>query len=428
MYLLKKVFQLREKTNPDAEKPFLDHLEDLRVMMTRILLTLLITTSASFTFRNELMDVIRRPIEEVWVSTQSETLKKVPTKVSLETWERAKIAMHYTLGHSEEQRQHFFEHADRKDESLPFHAESAYWYRSALAIEDKTKDQEHRKAYLENLPGLNEGMRKQVIALLDGAPDANLDSHGKLVLMQSLKPTEGFMLSFKLALYAGIVLAFPFLLYFILQFVVPGLHSSERKALWPALGIGFLLFLSGVLFAYYFVLPRVLLFFHDWSQSMTIANEWRIGYYISFATQFTLIFGLAFELPVVVMTLVKLGILEFQMMKRTRSYAILAIVVIAAVITPTPDIMTLSLLAVPMVILYEICIWLAYFIGKKERERQEAEDKERMERLLAREKERVSYDPDEIDPDSHEAEEGPLTEGDEEMDISDYDPSEDEQK
>ena len=389
MYLLNKVFQLREKTSPDAEKPFLEHLEDLRVMMTRIILTLIITTLASFLFRNELMDIIRRPIEQVWVSSQTEALKDLPVKVSLDTWERAKKAMNATLGHDEAQRKHFFAHAGNGDENFVFHAESAYWYRSALAITDR----DQRRKYLETLPGIGDDMRTQTLALLEGGPNDSLDAHGKLVLMQSLKPTEGFMLSIKLALYAGIVVAFPFLLYFILQFVLPGLHTSERRALWPALAIGFLLFLSGVFFAYYGVLPRVLQFFHDYSQAMAIENEWRIGYYISFATQFTLIFGLAFELPVVVMTLVKLGILEFEMMRRTRAYAVLAITVIAALITPTPDAMTLGLLAVPMIILYEICIWLAYFVGKKDRAREEEEEKERMERLLAHEETREEYDP-----------------------------------
>jgi hypothetical protein len=116
---------------------------------------------------------------------------------------------------------------------------------------------------------------------------------------------------------------------------------------------------------------------------MGISNDWRIGYYISFATTFVLIFGLAFELPVVVMTLVKIGLLSHSMMRETRSYAILAIFVIAALITPTPDMMTLSLLAVPMVILYEICIWLSYFHEKKVQKLEEEEEKDRMARLLS---------------------------------------------
>jgi Tat protein translocase TatC len=205
----------------------------------------------------------------------------------------------------------------------------------------------------------------------------------------------------KLAFFAGIIVSFPFLLYFLLQFIVPGLKEEERKALWPALLIGFGLFLGGVFFAYFFVLPNVLTFFYEWGKSMGISNDWRIGYYISFATTFVLIFGLAFELPVVVMTLVKIGLLSHSMMRETRSYAILAIFVIAALITPTPDMMTLSLLAVPMVILYEICIWLSYFHEKKIKKLEEEEEKERMAHLLSSSDDDPDLDPDH-DPYHHD--------------------------
>ncbi len=81
-------------------------------------------------------------------------------------------------------------------------------------------------------------------------------------MMSALKPTEGFMLSMKLSFVAGIVLSFPLLLLFILQFVLPGLHSHEKRVMWPAMAVGFGLFLAGTAFAYYWVLPRALLFFY----------------------------------------------------------------------------------------------------------------------------------------------------------------------
>jgi hypothetical protein len=114
---------------------------------------------------------------------------------------------------------------------------------------------------------------------------------------------------------------------------------------------------------------------------MGISNDWRIGEYISFATQFTLLFGVSFELPVVVMVFVKLGLLTYDTMSKTRSYAIVGIFIAAAVLTPTPDIPTMLLMASPMIILYEICIWLAYFDQKKSRLAEEQEAREREERL-----------------------------------------------
>lgn len=191
------------------------------------------------------------------------------------------------------------------------------------------------------------------------------------------------MLSMKLSLFAGVIVSFPLLLMYILQFVLPGLHSHEKKVLWPAMAVGFGLFLLGVSFAYFGVLPRALLFFSGWSGSLGVSNDWRIGEYISFAAQFTLLFGLSFELPVVVMVFVKLGLLTYETMSRTRSYAIVGIFVAAAVLTPTPDIFTLTLMALPMIVLYEICIWLAWFDRRKNRMQEEQEAREREERLLA---------------------------------------------
>ncbi|MFN7341942.1 MAG: twin-arginine translocase subunit TatC, partial [bacterium] len=108
------------------------------------------------------------------------------------------------------------------------------------------------------------------------------------------------------------------------------MHANERRMLWPAMTIGFGLFLGGVCFAYFLVLPKALLFFYEWSAQLGVSNDWRIGEYITFATRFTLLFGLSFELPVVVMVLVKLGILTYESMTRNRTYEIEASYIEAA--------------------------------------------------------------------------------------------------
>ncbi|NWK57054.1 twin-arginine translocase subunit TatC [Verrucomicrobiaceae bacterium N1E253] len=385
MFVLKKLFELRDKTHESDEKPFLDHLEDLRIVITRVVLTLTLSMLVCFIFRNELMEIIRKPVEQTWHTSQKSKMpgpEDAPVALELETWEKAKRAARDTARFSEPQKNHYFKYQDPDGSlKLEFHSGCVIYYQAAIDMENTTQN---GVGFIKDLPDIDEDTRKQVTALLDEEkrPDAAVDSRGKLVLMQALNPTEGFMLSMKLALFAGIIVSFPLLLYFILQFILPGLKQNEKKALWPALLIGFGLFTGGVLFSYFFVLPKVLDFFYNWSQEMGVTNEWRIGYYISFATQFTLIFGLSFELPVVVMTLVKLGILNYDMMRNTRSYAILAIVIIAALITPTPDAFTLLLLAGPMIVLYEICIWLAFFHGKKEREKERAEQEE-LKRKLA---------------------------------------------
>lgn len=373
MYLLKKVFELREKAHPDHEKPFLDHLEDLRVMVTRVVITLLISMIACFAFQDDLMRILRAPVENVILSKQMETMPdgeahkdiKVPT---VEIWNEAKDVERIAASLGEEQRKSFYKALAKPD--MEFHARSVTLLRAAKALPEAK-----RSDFVKGL-GESDAMTRQLIALMESDPNLEPGAGSSSRMLSSLGPTETFMLSMKLAFFAGIVLAFPLLLMFILQFVLPGLHESERKVMWPAMAVGFGLFIGGVLFAYFLVLPKALLFFYEWSGNLGVSNEWRIGTYITFATQFTLLFGLSFELPVIVMVFVKLGLLTYDTMSRTRTYAILAIYVAAALITPTPDLMTLNLMALPMLLLYEICIWLAWFDRKKVREQEAREEEE----------------------------------------------------
>ena len=378
MYLLKKVIQLRESSHPDHEKPFLEHLEDLRIMITRIVITLLVSVIVCFSFQRQLMEVLRLPVEQVWIAQLEKKLpekeSEAPKPLDVDTWEKAKTLEHAAAGLDAAQREAFYQTLDPE---LAFHARSVALLRSVLALPE-----DRREAFLTDL-GVADDMRKQVTALIKGAPSPEVDGRGNLRLMSALKPTETFMLSMKLSFFAGIVIAFPLLLLFVLQFVLPGLHQHEKRVLWPSMMVGFGLFLCGVLFAYFVVLPRALEFFYEWSGNLGVSNDWRIGEYISFATQFTLLFGLAFELPVVVMVLVKLGLLSYETMSGTRSYAVLAIFVAAAVLTPTPDAFTLTLMALPMLVLYEICIWLAWLDRRKNRMTQEQEAREREEQRLA---------------------------------------------
>ncbi|MEN9535515.1 MAG: twin-arginine translocase subunit TatC, partial [Verrucomicrobiota bacterium] len=363
--------------HPDHEKPFLEHLEDLRIMIKRIFITLVISMFVCFGFQQQLMELLRRPVEQVWITQLDAKLPKSATKIpkplNVEIWESAKRIEHAASGLDNTQREVFYKNLG--DSDLVFHARSVALLRALLDVPEN-----RRKAFLEGLD-VRVDLRKQVEVLAKTMPSTELEQRGNLKMMSALKPTETFMLSMKLSFYAGIVLAFPLLLLFILQFVLPGLHRHEKRVLWPAMGIGFGLFLGGVLFAYFGVLPRALEFFYEWSGNLGVSNDWRIGEYISFAMQFTLLFGLAFELPVVVMVFVKLGMLSYETMSSTRSYAIVAIFIAAAVLTPTPDIMTLLLMALPMIVLYEICIWLAWLDRRNNRIEEEREAREREERL-----------------------------------------------
>jgi sec-independent protein translocase protein TatC len=347
-------------------------------MITRIVITLVISTILCFMFQKQVMEVLRRPVEQVWITQLAEKLPRdkesAPKPLDVKLWEQAKEVEHAASALEPAVRESFYESLSNPD--LVFHAQSVALLRAALVVPEERRD--HFLSKLE-LPA---DLRKQVTVLLTTAPSPEVDHRGNLKLMSALKPTETFMLSMKLSFFAGIILGFPFLLMFVLQFILPGLHAHEKRVLWPSMAVGFGLFLGGVLFAYYGVLPRALLFFYEWSGNLGVSNDWRIGEYISFATQFTLLFGLAFELPVVVMVLVKLGLLTYETMSGTRSYAIVAIFIAAAVLTPTPDVFTLLLMALPMILMYEICIWLAWLDRRKNRVREEQEAREREERLM----------------------------------------------
>src|SRR2546428_7375528 len=183
--------------------------------------------------------------------------------------------------------------------------------------------------------------------------------------LKALGITDSIVISFHLAFYAGIVLSFPLLLYFLAEFVLPALTAVERRFLFPAIAVSFGLFLLGVLVCYFWLLPKTILFFFRDTESLGWAPTWTVQQYYSFVTRFTIAFGLAVELPVVVLALVRFGLVTYQFMARTRVYAIVLIFVLATIITPTPDILTLIALALPMCLLYESCIWIAWFMQRR---------------------------------------------------------------
>ncbi len=191
--------------------------------------------------------------------------------------------------------------------------------------------------------------------------------------LQSFGVTDAFTISFKLSFYAGLVISFPIILYFIANFIFPALTKKERRYMIPALLIGTALFLTGVFFCFVFLLRPTLQFFIADARKLGWAPNLSVVQYFSFVTQFTIAFGLSFELPVVVMLLVKLRILSHKLMANTRAYAVVAIIFLAAVITPTPDILTLLSLAMPLLVLYEICIWMAWLLERSNAKKAAAE-------------------------------------------------------
>ena len=183
--------------------------------------------------------------------------------------------------------------------------------------------------------------------------------------LRTLEVTGGFSIAMRLALYSGAAVVSPLLLYIVCRFVFPGLTHDEKKLLGPALFFGACLFACGAALAYFFVIPAGLRFFLSFNEHIGIRSEWTIQNYASFVFHMILAFGISFELPVVVVFLSKLGIITHALLRRHRSHAIVAILIFAAVITPTTDPFNMALLALPMCFLYELCVWIARFIEKR---------------------------------------------------------------
>ena len=178
--------------------------------------------------------------------------------------------------------------------------------------------------------------------------------------IQVVHPTEGVVTYFRVALVLGLVVSLPVLLYQLVAFVLPALHRHERRYLFLLLPGATVFFALGLAFGYFVVLPQTICFLADFLGPSADPN-WTMGNYIAFVTNMLLVIGIAFQTPLVVYLLAKIGIVRPALMARYRRHAIVVLAVLAAVLTPTPDPFTMFLVLVPMVLLYELGLLLARF-------------------------------------------------------------------
>jgi sec-independent protein translocase protein TatC len=176
--------------------------------------------------------------------------------------------------------------------------------------------------------------------------------------------TEGFMTYFKVALVAALFLAAPLILYEAWMFVAPGLYEKEKKYVAPFIIFGSFFFIGGALFCYYVTMPVVYRFFVSFAGPMIVPMP-SLKEYMNLTLKMLLIFGLVFQMPLVAYYLSKAGILKYRTLAKKRRYAILAIVVLSAIITP-PEVSSQLLMALPMYGLFELSVVIAKIFGKKE--------------------------------------------------------------
>ncbi len=166
--------------------------------------------------------------------------------------------------------------------------------------------------------------------------------------------TEQFMIHMRTALYAGLLLASPYILYELFRFVSPGLYQNERRyAVW-IVGAAYVMFLVGTLVNYFVVFPLTVRFLGTYQVSPDVANMLTIQSYVDTLLGMSLVMGVVSELPVVCAMLGRMGLINAQLMAGYRRHAIVAILVVAAIITPTTDVFTLFVVALPIYLLYEV--------------------------------------------------------------------------
>lgn len=188
----------------------------------------------------------------------------------------------------------------------------------------------------------------------------------------NLSPVGGFFVAFQVAIYGGLVLAAPFIFYFVISFIFPALKMHERKHVRTGLWVGGLLFLAGVSFCYFLLAPMALGASQAYSEWLGFsATQWRAEDYISFICKFMIGMGLGFQMPVVILTLVKIGVLNYGLLSRGRRYMIVINLFLGAVLT-TPEVLTQVMMFVPLQLLYEASIWIAWYWERRDRKRESA--------------------------------------------------------
>ncbi|MEW6586725.1 MAG: twin-arginine translocase subunit TatC [Nitrospirota bacterium] len=181
-----------------------------------------------------------------------------------------------------------------------------------------------------------------------------------------LSPVEGFWMNMKIALVAALIASLPVIFQQLWSFVSPGLHAKEKKYVIPFVSVATLLFLVGASFCFFIVLPFAMGFLLSYKLGDYMMPMLSVGQYVDFCLKFVLAFGAVFELPIIILFFTRMGFVTPQTLAKHRKYAILLSFVVAAILTPTPDVFNQTLMAVPMVVLYEVGILVSRVFARKE--------------------------------------------------------------
>ncbi|MCF8233429.1 MAG: twin-arginine translocase subunit TatC [Bacteroidales bacterium] len=180
----------------------------------------------------------------------------------------------------------------------------------------------------------------------------------------NIKMSGQFLVHMYVSIVAGIIVAFPYIIYEVWRFISPALYEKERKHTTGAVAVCSLLFILGVLFAYFLIVPLTINFLGTYQVSDFVANQVALSSYIGTVVSVTLGVGIVFELPILVYFLTRVGILTPEFLRKNRKYMIVVLLIISAIITP-PDVFSQILVVIPLMILYEISISISKRVQKR---------------------------------------------------------------
>ncbi|SMB96585.1 Sec-independent protein translocase TatC [Desulfonispora thiosulfatigenes DSM 11270] len=180
--------------------------------------------------------------------------------------------------------------------------------------------------------------------------------------------TEGLFTKIKMSIFGGVIISSPVIIWQMLRFIFPALYSHEKKVFVPVFFLGIILFISGIVFGYKLVLDLSLkILIINFSEGLSPMIS--VSKYVSFVISFLLPFGIIFEIPLITFFLTKLGLISAKFLREKRKYVILIMFVLAAVLSPGPDVLAQLFLAIPMIVLYEISIIISALIGRKKQKK-----------------------------------------------------------
>ncbi|NQT81985.1 twin-arginine translocase subunit TatC [bacterium] len=353
------------------EKPFLEHLEDLRMTLFKIIVVTIAGALICLAVSKQIFSVLRGPISRYARIVSSRHLtqpaQKSPSPRGSQGEEPkpsgdrsqpgTRVIVTGPLGgvlmlardlviYSKEALSLLSRYADKPDAPRT----TASQKKSAKTPESLPQDEKERKRSSRE--------KKEPL------PAVTIIETG---------PTKGFIVVIKTSFICAVAVTLPLSLFFLAQFVFPALTRKEKKHITPSFFIGGVLFLIGLLFGYFITLPLALRIFVQLNQKYGIENVWKLSEYLGTVTKLLIANGVIFEMPLLLTLLVRIGVLSVATLRKKRRHAIVIMLFVAAGLSP-PDPPTMFMIAAPMIVMYEVCIWVSTLLMRKKRRREEEEE------------------------------------------------------